>query len=485
MWVLALTIGLQLVVVFGFVLRERREPQATLAWILGVVLVPFVGVLTYFFFGIRRVAQRHRQAERVAARVRDVYSRYRVAQKTAGIGAAGTRAPAEPPMKTRSLVQLASRVSEAYACAGNAVDMLVDGARTYDAIRAAISRARDHVHVEFYIIQPDESGRALRDHLVEIARAGVQVRVLCDALGSLKLPADFWEPLVAVGGQAAYFGPIRFGPFLRRRDHVNFRNHRKIVVVDGRVGLTGGINIGREYLGLDPRIGAWRDTHIRIEGPAVLGLQQTFIEDWLHATGELLDHARFFPEPPTPAPGEAMVQCVASGPDRPWAVIHQMHFLACAASEKRIWATSPYFVPDRVIQSALVTAALRGVDVRLLVPRRSDSRLVDWASRYYFGELLESGVRVFEYDRGFLHAKSLVVDDWVAAIGSSNMDIRSFQLNYELTAFVYDRDFAQSVARQYALDLANATELPRRWLETQSYGKRLLHAAAGLLSPLL
>ncbi|MFO0748696.1 MAG: cardiolipin synthase [Myxococcota bacterium] len=382
-------------------------------------------------------------------------------------------------------MRLASRVSGSHASSENAVHMLVDAGQTYAAIREAVSAAKDHIHVQFYIIQPDAAGRELRDHLVERARAGVTVRVLCDALGSMKLPSGFWDPLAAAGGQAGYFAPIRIGPLVRRRDHVNFRNHRKIVVVDGRIGLTGGINIGREYLGLDPRIGAWRDTHIRLEGPVVLGLQQTFVEDWLHATGQLLDDARYFPDPPALAVGHATAQVVASGPDRPWAVIHQLHFMACVSAEKRIWATSPYFVPDRVIQTALVTAALRGVDVRLLVPKRSDSRLVDWASRYYFGELLDAGVRIFEYDKGFLHAKTLVVDDWLAAIGSSNMDIRSFQLNYELTAFVYDRDLTEDLARQYATDLDSAREVPPRWLSTQSYGRRLLYAFAGLLSPLL
>jgi len=476
--VLAIVVALQLVVVFGFVVRERREPQATLAWILGVVLIPVIGAMFYFIFGLKRIELRNLRAERVAARVREVMSRHRVSQKARGREDVLS-------MKTQQLVTLALRVAEAQASTENAVVMLVDGEATYQAMRAAISSARDHIHVEFYIIQPDDAGQQLLELLVEKQRAGVTVRVLCDALGSLRLPGDFWDPLIAVGGQAGFFGPIRLAPIVRRRDHVNFRNHRKIIVVDGRIGLTGGINIGREYLGLDPQIGAWRDTHVRLEGPVVLGLQQTFMEDWLHATGELLDDVRFFPDPPTPSVGQATAQVVASGPDRPWAVIHQLHFMACAAAEKRIWATSPYFVPDRVIQTALVTAALRGVDVRLLVPRRSDSRLVDWASRYYFGELLDAGVRIFEYDKGFLHAKSFVVDEWLAAIGSANMDIRSFQLNYELSAFVYDDDFARACAAQYAVDLTSATEVPRQWLATLPYGKRLLYAFAGLLSPLL
>jgi len=321
--------------------------------------------------------------------------------------------------------------------------------------------------------------------LVDKAKAGVEVRVLCDGLGSMRLPDDFWAELVSAGGKAAVFAPVKIAPMLRRRDHVNFRNHRKIVIVDGIIGLTGGINIGREYLGLDPEVGEWRDTHVRIEGPAVLGMQQTFIEDWLHTTDELLDSGRYFPEPSSVAPGAATVQVIGSGPDRPWAIIHQLHFLAVVYSQKRVWLTTPYFVPDRVLQTALITAALRGVDVRLLLPKKSDSRLVDWASRFYFAELLEAGVRIYEYGAGFLHAKTMVVDSWLATIGSSNMDIRSFSLNYEINAFAYDETAAMALVDQFRSDLLLAKEVAPGWSEGLSYPRRLLHAFAGLLSPLL
>jgi cardiolipin synthase len=478
-WVVLTLIGVQLVTLFGFVLVERRDPNATLAWILGVVLVPVLGVLLYLVFGLQRTIKRHKQAERVARRLRGVYHRWRVAQKARGEGTARL------PSRTRALVDLGVHAAQADACPGNEVGLLIDGAQTYAAMRDAIDSAKDHVHIEFYIIQPDETGVALRDLLVEKARLGLEVRVLCDALGSVRLPSDFWEPLTRAGGRAAMFSPLRLAPRLRRRDHVNFRNHRKIVVIDGRIGLTGGINIGREYLGLDPRIGAWRDTHLSIEGPAVLGLQQTFIEDWLQTTDELLDDERYFPAPAETLPGDAVVQIIASGPDRPWAVIHQIHFLAIAQAEHRVWLTTPYFVPDRVLTESLVTAALRGVDVRILVPRRSDSRLVDWASRFYFHELLMAGVRIYEYDAGFLHAKTLVVDDWCAAVGSANMDIRSFKLNYELTAFVYGQALAKALARQYHLDLVSAQPVPRDYDRKLSYFQKVLHNFAGLLSPLL
>jgi cardiolipin synthase len=478
-WLILFIAAIQLVIVFGFVLVDRREPNATLAWILAVVLIPIAGVLLYLLIGLRRSVARHKKGERVARRMRVVYHRWQVARKARGEGT--SRLP--PPI--RGLIDLGIHASGAYASPGNAAGLLIDGAHTYAAIRAAIESAKDHVHIEFYIIRSDETGRGLRDLLVERARTGVEVRVLCDAIGSLSLPSDFWAPLIAVGGKAAFYGPIRFAPRLRRRDHVNFRNHRKIVVVDGRVGLTGGINIGREYLGLDPEIGAWRDTHLRLEGAAVLGLQQTFAEDWLETTGELLDAEHYFPEPSAEVRGNSVAQVIASGPDRPWAVIHQIHFLAIANAQDRVWLTTPYFVPDRVLMTALVTAALRGVDVRLLVPRRSDNRLVDWASRHYYAELLEAGVRIYEYEAGFLHAKTLVVDENLGAVGSANMDIRSFQLNYELTAFVYGDELSRALAMQFMLDLASARVVPADYERRLSYPRRILHAFAGLLSPLL
>lgn len=469
---------IQLVVIFGFVLLERRQPAATLAWIFSVLFMPIVGVFLYLMFGLRRTIKRSRKADQLARHTAQVFRRYAVASHR--------DAPEAIAARVESLVALGMRVEHAPASSGNAVAVLRNAAATYRAMLEALRDARDHIHVLFYIIQPDETGRTLRAALIEKAREGVKVRVLCDAIGSARLPRGFWEPLREVGGTAELFSPVRFfRPRVRQRDHINFRNHRKIVVVDGRVGLTGGINIGREYLGLDPAVGKWRDSHLRIEGPAVVGLQQTFIEDWLATTGELLDAPRYFPPPTEPLPGEHVVQIIASGPDRQWSLIHRLNALAIAHARKRVWITSPYFVPDRVIQQALTTAALCGLDIRLLVPARSDSRLVDWAARSYYGELLDAGVRVFVYERGFLHAKTLIVDDWLGSIGSANMDIRSFHLNYELNAFVYGRPVVEELAQHFLGDLGGAHELPRDWSTTLTYPQRLLHAAAGLMSPLL
>jgi cardiolipin synthase A/B len=479
-----LTLGLELLavllhmaVILAVLLARRRDPTATLAWILFIVVAPFLGAGLYLLFGRTRMRRAARRSSRAEARLRAVLSRHAVrARLGRGTDVADAR--------TQAMVRLGSALASTPASTGNATQALIDAATTYREIAAAIRQAKHHIHVEFYIIQPDAVGTGLRDLLAERAAAGIEVRVLCDGIGSMSLPSDFWAPLLAAGGHAASFAPLsKLLPRWRRRDRVDFRNHRKIVVVDGRVGFTGGINVGKEYLGLDPTIGKWRDTHVRIEGPAALSLQQTFVQDWLLTTGAVLDDERHFPA--GPAAGECLVQVIDSGPDQTWAGVELYYAQAIALACQRVWITNPYFVPSQLIESALTLAALRGVDVRILLPKKSDSRLVTLASHSYYAPLLAAGVRIFEYARGFVHAKTMVVDDWVATVGSANMDMRSFNLNYELNAFVFGSGLCQDVARQFALDLEAAKEVTRDWERRMGLGRQLVRGVARLLSPLL
>ncbi len=472
---------LQLVIIFGFVLLERRQPAATLAWLMAVLLLPGLGVVLYVVFGSTRMRRATQKASEIERRVEDTLTANGLAVLPQSLQAAA--APLEP--RTRALIKLGNTVSTTPASTCNRTQVLVNAAATYRAILTAIGTARDHIHVEFYIIQPDRTGVSLRDRLVARAEQGVEVRVVCDAVGSLALPDDFWDPLTEVGGKFAWFAPVNPLYRFRRRDRIDFRNHRKIVVVDGRIGFTGGINVGREYLGLDPDIGHWRDTHLLIEGPAVLSLQQAFAEDWLAASEEQLDDKRYYPDPREPWAGDAIVQVVDSGPDRNWTPIQRIHVQAIAMAQKRVWITSPYFVPDAVVEAALITAALRGVDVRLLLPFKSDNALVGFASRGYYARMLEAGVQVYEYARGFVHAKTMIVDSWVGTVGSANMDVRSFQLNFELNAFVFAEDFCQSLEREFREDLDDATQITLEAVKNTPYWRRLLQSVARLLSPLL
>jgi len=466
--------------IVAVLVSEKRQPAATLAWLFALVFLPAVGVVAWLVIGQTSARRVSRAYEAASERVRGLLERRNV--PSAMEAGDGTAEQLAEDHGTASLLALGDRLATTPASGGNRVDMLVDGAATYAAIREALDAARDHVHVEFYIFRSDATGRELRDRLVARARDGVEVRVLCDAVGSVGLDDDFWKPLRAAGGEADFFRPASRLLRMRRSHRIDFRNHRKIVVVDGRVGFTGGINVGREYLGLDPERGEWRDAHVRVEGPAALSLQAAFAEDWIGATDRLLDAERYFPRPATP--GDSCVQIVDSGPDRRWSAIEHLYAQAFAVARERIWLTTPYFVPSASIEGGLVAAALRGVDVRVLVPERSDSILVDLASRAYYPNLLRAGVHLYEYGRGFLHAKTMVVDERLATVGSANLDSRSFHLNFELNAFVYAAPFARGCAAQFEHDLAHARAV-RDDERDPPLRKRAVRAAARLMAPLL
>lgn len=456
---------------------ERRQPSATLAWLLAVALLPFVGVGLYLLIGQTRSRRIRKRSRRLVRRLSAVLASCPVRGHPPGEG--------DPEPRTEAALRLGERLTHQPATQGNAVEILAGAAATYRSMLAAIAAARKQIHVEFYIIQPDATGAALRDRLATRAREGIEVRVVYDAIGSSRLDDAFWAPLTAAGGKHAVFHPVMpWTRVLRRRDRVDFRNHRKLVVVDGAVGFAGGINIGREYLGLDPTFGDWRDTHLRIEGPAVLELQQVFSMDWMSAAGED-PLPSWFPEPLSAADPGALVQVVDSGPDTPLSPVEQITLHAVGSAQRRAWLTTPYFVPSPAISAALVNASLRGVDVRLLVPAHPDHLVVSLASRSYFRELLEAGARVYLYSRGFLHAKTMVVDSWMGTIGSTNMDMRSFRLNFELNAFVYDRSFTDELAGQFLLDLEHAREYTMDDHRERPQALRFAHQVARLLSPLL
>lgn len=478
---LSLTLlAVHVIAITAVFLDSRRRPSTTLAWLLTLVFLPGIGVLLFLLLGTTRLRRVARRSAAIASRVSAVLHEHGINDKLSGVGD-GTL-----PTRTEAMLRLGERLATTPASQGNSVHLLNNGAATYRAIIRAIESATDHIHVEFYIIQPDPTGINLRDRLVRRAAEGITVRVLVDAVGSRSLPRSFWEPLRAAGGNAAIFRPVAKLLYrLRRRDRIDFRNHRKIVVVDGRVGFTGGINVGREYLGLDPNIGAWRDTHLELCGPAVLSLQETFAEDWLTATDQLLDEARYFPDPSDNCAGDCVVQVVDSGPDRTWSSIALLFIQAMAMARKRLWITNPYFIPSAPIETALVSAGLRGVDVCLLLPKRAGHLLITLASRSYYEALLEAGVRIFHYERGFIHAKTFVVDDWMATVGSANMDMRSFNLNFELNAFVYHGSFADKLAEQFRHDLEGATEIDAASHARRGYTKRLVQSFSRLMSPLL
>ena len=445
----------------SWIVLQKREPVATISWLVSLAALPYIGFFVYYLFGPQRI-RRHR-LRRARARVgmpgdmpagEDAVELARLGQATTGL----------PPTTARS------------------VRLLVDGAATYDALLEAVREARDHVHLEYYIYTPDHSGAELRDALVERARAGVTVRLLLDAVGCSKTPRSFFAELLDAGGELAWFHPMRFGR-VWERPWLNLRTHRKIVVIDGLVGFAGGINITDEE---NDRLreDAYRDLHLRLEGDVVRALQLVFVEDWAYATGSREFIGEVARAMPAPARGTIAAQVLTSGPDSDWEAIHRLHVGAIHAARRRVWLVTPYFVPGEAAMMALTSAALGGLDVRLLVPRQSDSRLVTLAARSYFDTLLAAGVKVHEYGPRMLHTKALLVDDDLAMVGSANFDHRSFRLNFEVSVLLRDAGLAATLAKLIEGDFANA---PRVRVDRARplWRARLPEAFARLLSPLL
>ena len=457
---------LYLVPLCGWIVLQKREPAATISWVLSLALLPYLGYLIYFLLGPQKIKRQ---------RLRRNLSR-------AGIESYGTALMADADRS--ELGVLALSVTGLPPSSTNHVQLLIDGAATFDAIVAAVELATDHVHVEYYIYEPDRTGTRLRDALVARARAGVKVRLLLDAVGSSAVNAKFLQPLLDAGGEFCWFHPTRFQPFTR--PWLNLRSHRKIVVVDGRIAFTGGINITDEE---NERLhaNAYRDLHLRLEGEVVRGVQLVFVEDWTYATGQGRDHfetTRLWRSADAPAAGSVSAQVLVSGPDSSWEAIHRLHVAAIHEARSRVWLVTPYFVPGEAARMALTSAALGGLDVRLLVPKLSDSRLVTFAARSYFDELLTAGVKVYEYGPRLMHTKAMLCDDGVAIIGSANFDHRSFRLNFEISMLLRDQATVAELAQliEGELGLSAQVEIGR---QRSLWRHRLPEALARLLSPLL
>ena len=446
-----------------YIVLQKREPAATISWLVSLAALPYLGFIVYQVLGPQRINRQTLRRER-----------HRLALPQAGRDDLGHEAI--------ELGNVAQATCSAPPSSAHAVRVLVDGAATYDALLEAIAGARDHVHLEYYIFSADRSGALVRDALVERARAGVKVRLLLDALGSAKTPRRFFDALLDAGGELAWFHPSRFGR-VWTRTWINLRSHRKIVVVDGRVGFIGGINVtDDENERVNPD--AYRDLHLRVDGDIVHSLQALFVDDWAYATGTRDFIGEVVRAMPAPSPGPVHAQVLASGPDTRWETIHRLHVGAIHAARRRVWMATPYFVPGEAAMMALTSAAHGGLDVRLMVPRNSDSRLVTYAARSYFDELLAAGVKVYEYGPRMLHSKALLVDDATVIIGSANFDHRSFRLNFEASLLIVDVGVGTALEQVFAGDFAHAPRV-RDDRDRSLLRARLPEAFARLLSPLL
>jgi cardiolipin synthase len=459
-------------VVIPWVLMTKRNSTAAVAWCLVVLLMPLVGALLFWVFGYAHVSRPLRRVQRQRSAFR---AKHPPRQQEAARG--------EEDVDTSTwcdLGEVACRVRAFPVSVGNAVRLYHDTAAAFDALLDAVAAARHHVHLEFYIVRNDATAGRLISLLAEKARAGVEVRLLYDAMGSVHLKGRTLRPLLKSGGKATAFLPLN--P-LRSRIQVNLRNHRKMAVIDGGVAFTGGMNIGDEYLGRCPEVGYWRDSFLKLEGPAVAGLQRVFVEDWDFACGEALNGDAYFPEPPEA--GGAVVQVVESGPDQEVKTIREVYFAAILSARERLWVATPYFVPDPGILDALRLASYRGVDVRLLTVLRPDHYLAWHAGHYYFPALLEAGVEVHRYKRGMMHAKVMMADGRWAMVGSANLDNRSLHLSFEAGCVLHSPALVAELEVQFCQDILDSVRLDADTFAARSFAARLTENACRLLSPLL
>ncbi len=457
-WLAALW-GLYLLILALWIIKQKHEPVATMSWLLGLAALPLIGFLIYHFLGPQRI--RRRRHRKLRARLR-----LQRALPTAGNN--------DPDAGIERLIQATTGFPPVSA---TDVKLLSGGEATFTALFDAIAQAKDHIHLEYYIYEPDGVGTRLRDALVERARHGVKIRLLLDGIGAARCSPAFLKPLKDCGAQIGWFHPLHLIRLLKPT--LNLRTHRKIVIVDGQIGFTGGVNIADSQASLSSG-DAFHDLHMRFEGEIVRSLQLAFVEQWNYAVGEVISDQSLWPNQPA---GPIRCQLLPSGPDSIWEPIHRAYLEAIHQAQRRVWLMTPYFVPGQAALQSLTSAALRGLDVRVLMPRRCDSRLVKAAGRSFYRELLHAGVQVFEYQPRMLHGKALLLDDDLCFIGSANFDHRSFGLNFELAIGFRDSGVAGGLAKRIEADLTASHAYSRSW--KPGWWADLGQSLARLLAPLL
>ena len=457
------------------IILEKRSPFKTIAWILVLLLIPLIGLVFYLFFG-----QEYRKQKLFSRRGVKSLSKIRK------LSTKQLREIEHPDfqlspdvLEKKNIIRLLLNNSDSLLTTGNQCKILNNGTETFKEIFAAIKSARHHIHLEYYIIDDDKIGNQLKDLLIAKSNEGVEVRMIIDDVGCWDLKEKFLNELRDNGIEIYPFMEVRF-PRLTSR--VNFRNHRKILIIDGEIGFTGGINVADRYIHGKPKIGPWRDTHLQIIGDAVATMQIIFAADWYFVINENLAGEKYFP-PLTEEPGTP-VQISASGPDSDWENIEQAYFSAILNARKYVYITSPYLMPPLTIVSALKTAALSGVDVRIIIPEKSDAITPKWCSFSYVEPFLEAGIKIYFYQKGFIHSKTLMIDDVFSTIGTTNLDFRSLQTNFEINAFIYERKFTRLILKHFINDLRNSREIKLTDWEKRPWHFKLRESLAHIVSPM-
>lgn len=465
------------ILVIGLVFVERKNPEATLAWILVMMFLPVVGIVFYLVFS-QNIARMKLFRLTLDERIYQTNALHKMAKAIDD----GTFEYANDATKEWvELVKLNLNYGNSYLTQHNDVRILSDGVDKFENLKRDILNAREYINIEYFIIKWDEVGKELIEILTKKAEEGVTVRLLMDALGSRKITNRRVKGLREAGGHVGFF----FKPKLKiLAMKLNYRNHRKLVVIDDKIGYIGGFNIAREYLGRKEKFGYWRDCHLRIEGEAITDINARFLLDWRYVSNEKINIKEILKREIN-HDGESAIQIVSSGPDNEKEQIKRAYMKMITSAKEHVYLQTPYFVPDASIHESLKMAALSGVDVRVMIPCKPDHIFVYWATYWYCSELLRSGVKVYIYDNGFLHAKTLSVDGKVCSIGSANFDNRSFRLNFEANAFVYDEKVAKSMDELFENDITKSHELTQELYDERSAWIKVKESISRLLSNVL
>ncbi|MET0786735.1 MAG: cardiolipin synthase [Paenisporosarcina sp.] len=472
------TIILNIFLAIVLIFLERRDASATWAWLMVLFFIPILGFLVYLLLG-RQLRKKHlfrwEGRDKIGIDKLIDYQLEAIEQGTFEF-------KLDDALDYKDLINMHLRNNHAVLTQDNDVQIFNDGEAKFNALIKDMEQAKDHIHVQYYIFRLDRLGQRIYDVLISKAKQGVKVRILFDDMGSRSLRKRHLKELVDLGGEVEAFFPSLL-PLVNPR--LNYRNHRKIVVIDGRIGYIGGFNVGDEYLGINRKFGYWRDTHLRLEGSSLHPLQTRFILDWNQASAnqDIEYSDRYFPA--IPLKGSVGLQIVSSGPDSEWEQIKNGYLKLMAMAKEYIYIQTPYFIPDASFMDTLRVACLSGIDVRIMIPNKPDHMFVYWATYSYIGQLLKAGAKVYIYDNGFLHSKMIVVDNEASTVGTANIDVRSFKLNFEVNAFIYDRETSRQLAELFEQDMLLSTELTMERYEGRSRLIKMKESFSRLLSPIL
>lgn len=458
---------------FSIIFIERKEPSTTWAWLLVLLILPGIGFIFYLLFGQNFSRERLFKEKKKLDKEKRKEVLGQIEKEYKDL---------DENNNFVDLIKMNYNNSGSKLMLNNEIDLYFDGKDKFKQLIYDLEHAEKYIHIQYYIIRKDKLGRKIISILEKKVKEGVQVRFLVDSMGAYTLTKRFLKNFINNGGKFEIFFP---GILPHVNTRINYRNHRKIVIIDGKYGYTGGFNVGDEYISEDKKIGYWRDTHIRIRGDAVNPLNDRFLMDWCYASGEEIEHfSDFYLQEPYTL-GDKAIQIVTSGPDHNEEYIKNALFKLINNTKEKIYIETPYFVLDESMLESIKISAMSGVDVRIVIPKKPDHIFMKWIAYSYLEELLEAGVKVYAYNKGFIHAKTMVSDGYVSTVGTANMDIRSFSLNFEVNAFIYNKEVADKLERQFMIDIEDSDQITLNTFKKRSRRERVMESIMRLFAPIL